>query len=129
MGAFREDVLIFRFKIFLNDEFIGESNLETGDPPMGVAYGSFFPAATYYLHREKFFYKDAESNSQINVGWALKILEPDNSVLENVAGVFIEDFTKEGLDEIRVSILGMDSLDYERYFPGRYSEYEKSFER
>lgn len=36
-----------KFEVRLNGETIGFSELEGGDPPMGVAFGQFIPTAAY----------------------------------------------------------------------------------
>src|SRR5262245_2037090 len=37
------------FDIFHGDVLIGRSELESGDPPMGVAFGQFVPADAFFL--------------------------------------------------------------------------------
>ena len=39
------------FDIFYGDVLIGRSALESGDPPMGVAFGQFVPADAFFLLR------------------------------------------------------------------------------
>jgi hypothetical protein len=39
------------FDIFHGDVLIGRSALESGDPPMGVAFGHFLPADAFFLLR------------------------------------------------------------------------------
>ena len=41
-----------RFEVLANSELIGHTELERGDPPMGVAFGIFLAQAAYGLMRE-----------------------------------------------------------------------------
>lgn len=42
-----------RFEAFSNGQHIGWSDLELGDPPMGVAFGVFVPAPGYSIIQEQ----------------------------------------------------------------------------
>jgi hypothetical protein len=106
-----------RFDVLLGDALIGWSALEFGDPPTGVAYGRFYPSDLYV--------------PSVHAGPAIGLRvrpEGGDEFFEQAAGVHIEDLSDDfGPEGIEVSIIGMDSETYARFFPHHVADYEKQF--
>jgi len=87
-----------RYEVVAGDVVIGWSELENGDPPMGVALGR--------LH-----VNDAYASFQ--PGAPLRVRPPGGAFFEPVGGVHIEDYSADlGPDAIEVSVLGIDAAVY-----------------
>jgi hypothetical protein len=103
-----------RYEVFAGDVMIGWSELERGDPPMGVALGVFHPSEAY---------------QGVAVG-TLRLRPEGGAFFEPVAGVHIEDYSADlGADGIEVSVLGIDADTYKQYFPMHLKVYEEQFRR
>ena len=104
-----------RFEVLSGDAIIGWSELELGDPPMGVAYGRFHPSDLYV--------------SSVHAGPATGLrMRPDGGegVFESVGGVHIEDLSADfGPEEIEVTVLGLEAETYAHFFPHHMEWYEK----
>jgi hypothetical protein len=100
-----------RFEVVAGDTVIGHSALEHGDPPMGVTHGRLHVTPAYASRQ---------------AGTPLRVRPIDGEFFEPEGGVHTEDFSAE-LDEIEVSVLGIASAVYERYFPHHVKAYEDSF--
>jgi len=110
-----------RFDIYFEETVIGSSELESGDPPMGVAFGRFVPNSEY-----KHFHGSVVSKSQ--VAHALSVRSATGEVLEVSGGVHIEDHSSElGPEGIEVSVLGIARPAYEALFPEHVAAYERQF--
>jgi hypothetical protein len=95
---------------------IGWSELEKGDPPMGVAAGQMHPTAAYSSAQAKM--------SEIE----LRVRPEGEAFFEPAGGVYLEDYSKDlGPQGIEVSVLGLDAEIYERYFPMHVRAYEEQF--
>jgi hypothetical protein len=113
-----------RFEVKLDAETIGYTELEAGDPPMGVAGGKFLPTAAYasiqphcIQHREN---------------WTaipgLSVSTPDGVRLECSGPILILDFTVElGESEIEIEVCGITSPPYAKLFPHHVEAYKKQF--
>ena len=104
---------------------VGQSRLESGDPPMGVASGRFMPLPAY----EKIRKTCIASRDQSQQLLALSVLQPDGSPLPATLGVAILDYSAElGPSEIEVHALGIGYPLYEQLFPDQVAAYAKQFE-
>jgi len=106
-----------RYEILSGGSCIGWSELEFGDPPMGVAQGRFYPTDLY--------------QSAIHAGPDRDLRarpEGSDEFFQPSAGVFIEDLSAElGPDGIEVSVLGLDAEVYQQFFPQHVKAYENHF--
>ena len=106
-----------RYEVLSGDAIIGWSELECGDPPMGVAFGRFHPSNLYVPSR----------HSGPNCGLRVRP-EGGDEFIEPSEYVFIEDRSTEfGLEGIEVSILGLGAATYERFFLDHVKRYEAQF--
>jgi hypothetical protein len=92
--------------ILAEAEFIGTSELDRLDPPMGVAVGVFTPTTAYdrSLHAGDIEGKE----NHLGLGAALSVEGPQGKV--ECAGVHIADF-RGGLGEIEVHVLGISNFE------------------
>ena len=101
-----------RFDVLAGDIVIGWSELEHGDPPMGVAHGKLNVTSEY-------------GSTPMD---ALRVRPVGEPFFEPVGGVHIEDLRADlGPDEIEVSVLGLDHETYARYFAHHIRAYEQHF--
>ncbi len=113
-----------RFEILCESSLIGWSELELGDPPMGVAFGRFIPAPEYVVIQ-----------AQVIAATASKSASPQLSArvvggptLESMGGVHIADYSPEvGEEGLEVSVLGLSYPPYETLFPEHVAAYENQF--
>lgn len=102
-----------KFEIVAGDVVIGWSELEYGDPPMGVAHGRLNVTTAY---------------GSTPTGALLRARPVGESFFEPIGGVHIEDLRADlGPDEIEVSVLGLDHETYARYFAHHIRVYEQQF--
>jgi hypothetical protein len=113
-----------RFEIKLGGEVIGFSELEGGDPPMGVASGRLVPTPAYSSiqpycinHREYWI-----PIPELTVGLAGDV------PIECSGGVQIIDFSPElGEAGIEVHLNGVTNPPYHELFPHHVEAYKKQF--
>ncbi len=55
------------FSVFADNELIGTTQLEGGDPPMGVAFGMMIPCDAYTKYRSFFTSQDENAIGQLNL--------------------------------------------------------------
>lgn len=114
-----------RFDIYSDGERIGWSHLESGDPPMGVASGQFYPLPAYEAMRQNFVASLATGSGSVPAGHRLSAVTSDGRRIESSAGVHIEDYSKEvGPKGLQVTILGITSPSYQSLFPQHVADYE-----
>lgn|SRR5690606_12647427 len=102
-----------RFEVLAGDVLIGWSELEHGDPPMGVAHGKR-EATTAYGSTPP----DA----------VLRVRPVGEAFFEPAGGVHIEDLRADlGPDAVEVSVLGLDHETYRRYFAHHVRAHEQQF--
>ena len=107
---------IVEFEIYFKDVLIGHSSLENGDPPMGVAFGRFFPLPAYESHLDQM----ERAHLSVRV--------PGGVTLENEGGVNIEDPRPDlGIEAIEVAIYGIGYPLYGQMFPEHVDAYDKQF--
>lgn len=122
------------YKIFLNDKEIGTTNLESGDPPMGVAFGKikFGPGLTPYSFLKEYckeknidlMIDDAESLAiQTKNIDSMKILKLNGQVIEGQGGSYIEGME----NDYSVTILGIAYPFYGEEFPEHVVRYQNQF--
>ncbi|WP_407293999.1 hypothetical protein [Stutzerimonas zhaodongensis] len=109
-----------RFKIFCGSTLIGWSDLEAGDPSMGVAFGLFLPTSAY----ADFQGSPIENQNHTS----LSITTAENTPIEASGGIHIEDLSSQ-LDEqaIEITALGMESAAYKSLFPEHVLAYKRQF--
>ena len=111
------------FAVFAGDTLVGHSELELGDPHMGVAFGKFVPTEGYQLIRHECRTNHADQSSL-----ALKARTPAGDWLPCAAvGVLdYSDQTGPG-DEpyIEATALGIPYPLYGELFPAHVAAYEK----
>ena len=100
-----------RYEVFAGDTAIGWSELEMGDPPMGVAVGVLHPTSAY---------------PAALAGGNLRVRPEGGQFFDPVAGVHIEDYAADlGEEGIEVSVLGLDATTYQHWFPLHVKSYEE----
>ncbi len=103
-----------RFDILAGGTLIGHSELDHGDPPMGVAAGRFMPTAAYAAVQAQVI--ATRNGSQLDL--TLRVLAPDGRELAGDGQVQILDFSPElGPDGMEVQVLGIESPTYAALFP------------
>ena len=111
-----------RFEIYAGPTHIGWSDLEAGDPPMGVAFGIFTPNERYAeIQAECRRNHSAQTTLELSIKFGSRKVECE--------GVGILDSEDLGSDEIEVNALGIPSWLYEELFPGRYAQYENTLKK
>jgi hypothetical protein len=109
-----------RFEVFANTTAIGYSELEYGDPPMGVALGRFFPLPGYEAIQPRV----VAARAGLQTHLALTVRTADGHSIPAQGGVQINDCSAElGPEGIEVAVLGIGYPLYEELFPGRYAQY------
>jgi hypothetical protein len=98
-----------RFDIYRGEELIGSSDLEFGDPPLGVAFGKFIPNDRY-----------GPGNAADS---ALCIRTASGVSIESSGGVYIQG----ELDDMEVAVLGIPYPEYETLFPEHVAAHERRF--
>lgn len=118
-----EKFLTLRFDVLWESLVVGSTELEHGDPPMGVATGRFHPSENYALLRER-----CQLDGSVRSGLQLRVRHREGRIIDCAAGVFIEDSSEElGLEAIEVSVLGIGHLLYEELFPQHVVAYDAMF--
>ena len=99
-----------RFEVLVDNVVVGWTELESGDPPMGVALGRLHPNDAY---------------ARVTSGSSFRVRTGGGEFLEPSAGVHVEDCSAElGADAIEISVLGLDPALYEKHFAAHVRAYE-----
>jgi hypothetical protein len=107
-----------RYEVFAGDELIGWSELEKGDPPMGVAEGRLMTTPAYCPTQHALPHQPQ-----------LRIRAVGDTFLEHT-GAYIEDQSAAlGPDGIEVIILGLPLDSYRRHFSQHLKAYAEQFEK
>jgi len=115
-----------RFEVLANMTAIGYSELESGDPPMGVATGRFLPLLAYEAIQPMVI--AARNSSQTHL--ALTVRTANGHAIPAQGGVRINDYSAElGSEDIDVEVLGIGYPLYEELFPGRHATYAAGFRK
>jgi len=119
-----------RFQIYSGDRFIGSSDLDMLDPPMGIASGDFLPSEDYHMVQSVFrLYAEATVNKVNEVSQDSRLFERyyrerdslDLTVRllsEEVVPmqcVHIEDFSAE-FGEMQITIAVPNRQTFVQYF-------------
>jgi hypothetical protein len=114
-----------RFEILAGDDIVGHSDLEFGDPPMGVAFGLFVPTSGYSSIVAAC--KGPAGSSQFHYALSARVV--GGPVLTASGGVCISDYSDEfGPTGREVSVLGIADPSYRQLFPDQAAAYDKQFE-
>lgn len=114
-----------RFEVHSGTLLVGWSELELGDPPMGVAFGRFLPAPGYRTIQP---IVAAACGGPLPQELQLSIRECNGTVLEPTGGVHLVDYATEvGDDGLEVSVLGISYPSYESLFPEHVAAYDRQF--
>ncbi len=112
-----------RFEIFSHGQLIGWSDLEQGDPPMGVAFGFFVPGPGYAAIQEQV--RACAGNDQGAFKLTVQGAGPQQI---RAAGLCILDYSADaGIDAMEVHVLGIESPTYDELFPEHVLAYERQF--
>ena len=105
-----------RFLVRAAGDVVGWSQLETGDPAMGVASGAFIPNERY--HRDEHAVSDGHAPK------GLAVTTQDGREVGPNLGVAITDLGPDQLDDpLWIDVLGLDSELYRDLFPELYDAY------
>lgn len=111
------------FCVYSKQVQIGYSNLEMGDPPMGVAFGRFVPSDEYRNIQALVI----ACREQTQEHFEFSVFQPNGALLPNI-GINIQDFSPElGPEEIEMAIMGIPYPLYQELFPSHVEWYEKQF--
>jgi hypothetical protein len=112
-----------RFIVKVGNEIVGFSELESGDPPMGVAFGRFVPTAAY---------KSIQQHCMADAWQPIPTLTvefEEGQPLERSGPVQIIDCGPEfGEKGIQVFVNGIPYPLYGELFPQHVERYRKQFE-
>jgi len=123
-----------KYAVYLDGKIIGKTNLELGDPPMGVAFGNirFSNIPSPYEFFRDYCQKNNVSIStedadlkMIMTGHipGLKVLNNTDIEIKGVGGAYIEGMEQE----FTVNILGIEYPFYGEEFPEHCKAYENQF--
>jgi hypothetical protein len=108
------------YSVFAGDTLIGYSDLEVGDPPMGVASGKLRPTQSYATLR-------GECISALASGkWDrlhLSVRSGDGNSLPAQLGIMILDAYEIDPAEVEVHVAGIPYPLYEQLFPKHVEVY------
>ena len=111
-----------RFEIYSKELLVGWSELELGDPLMGVALGKFIPALGYSQIQSLVA---AEGMAREDLNLSARI--PNGSSLQCLT-VSITDYSADlGASGLEVSVFGICNPPYEQLFPHHVAAYERQF--
>jgi hypothetical protein len=111
-----------RFEVLSGSTLVGYSELEAGDPPMGVALGRFIPLLAYDSIKSAVVATSEADQSNLH----LSVCLADGSVLPAQGGVQIVDFSAElGPEGLQVHVLGIGYPLYQELFPAHVAAYER----
>jgi hypothetical protein len=111
-----------RFEVLAGVVVVGHSELEVGDPPMGVAAGKFLPTTAYAGIQALIV--AARESSQAHLSLAVRQI--GGQPLPAQGGVRIYDYSADlGGDGLEVEVLGIPHPLYEQLFPTRAGEIQQ----
>lgn len=111
------------YSVHLGTTLIGHSELEFGDPPMGVAFGKFLPTPEYQGVRSVCI---AALTGGDQSHLILSVKDADGVTIP-AAGVGVLDAVDISMEEIQVEVLGIPYPLYAELFPGHVRAYETKF--
>jgi hypothetical protein len=108
-----------RFQVFSRSILICATDLELGDPPMGVAFGRFIPLPNYVGLQAAVI--AARQTDQRFLGLTVRLISGESV---DAIGVAILDASPElGPSEIEVTAVGISYPSYEELFPDHVAAY------
>ncbi|WP_202928200.1 hypothetical protein [Pseudomonas chlororaphis] len=111
-----------RFEIFSNGQHIGWSELEHGDPPMGVAHGIFIPGPGYSGIQEQV--RASTQRDQRHFKFTVRV----DGVEVPASGASIADYSGNSeADEMEVVVLGIEYPAYGDVFPEHVAAYKQQW--
>ena len=126
-GRFDVDItlaLMKRFEVLAGQTVVGHSDLELGDPPMGVAGGLFVPLPEYDEIRSLCI--AARESSQEHIGLSVRV--PGAEALPTQGGVQILDYGSElGAEGMEVHACGIPYPLYGELFAQHVAAYDQQF--
>lgn len=109
------------FSVYCKDKLIGHSKLESGDAPMGVAFGNFIPNSTYADFKSEVVGSYGnQAHLELKVFTEMGIRIPCTTV-------GIEDNTAELPEWLQIEILGIPYPEYENIFHQHVEAYKNLF--
>jgi hypothetical protein len=111
---------VSKFFVYSGDVLVGVSELERGDPPMGVAFGALIPDAAYAHIRA-----ECVANHADQTGLNLSVTTAGGVSIPCV-GVAVLDCDLEG-EPPEVNVLGVPYPLYGELFPAHVAAYETRF--
>jgi hypothetical protein len=118
------------FCIFYGDVLIGRSELECGDPPMGVAFGKFEPADDFAPLRHTMKpARDGAGKEHHDMRYleGLCVKTPDGITLVCAGVAVFECGEADNPFAWEVSCLGIEQPPYEELFPHHVKAYRDWF--
>lgn len=109
------------FAIIFRGQVLGYSELEHGDPPMGVAFGRFIPAEGFDIFLQT-VPPDITEGDHLRIWNNLAATASDGVALE-CAGVGLRYDPKDEFS-CEVEVLGITSPHYQDLFPHHVEAYE-----
>ncbi len=112
-----------RFEVLSDGQFIGWSDLEWGDPPMGVAFGLFVagPGYSRIQHQVRALAQDDQASLKLTVQGA-------EARQIRAAGVCLYDYSADaGAEAMELHVLGIEYPAYDELFPEHVQAYERQF--
>src|SRR5688572_3573221 len=108
--------------VYSSGSLVGQSELERGDPPMGVAVGEFVPNEAYVSIKPH-----CTSNHADQSTLALSVRSESGAEIPCI-GVSILDYSSQSEGSyIELNVIGIDSSLYSSLFPHHVAAYEKQF--
>lgn len=120
------------FSIFHGDVLISRSELENGDPPMGVAFGRFVPTDAFAALRSVMKPgRDGAGKEQPDIRYIASLrAKTANGIELRCSGVAVCEYS-EATDPfaLEVSCLGIEEPPYKELFPDHVEAYANLFKK
>lgn len=110
------------FSIYSKGMLVGYSELEHGDPPMGVAHGVFVPADGYALIRV-----ECGRNHSDQTALELSVKTSTGAAIACVVVAILDGSPGDGAGVAEVEVLGISYPMYGELFPGHVKAYDDQF--
>ena len=113
------------FCIYREGQLIGHSELEQGDPPMGVVHGIFNPTLLFDNIRPL---AEELPDEDMRRWQGLELRKHNGEIVECTMGVVVIEYgSQNGPFEIEVTCLGIGYPLYGELFPHHVRAYNESF--
>jgi hypothetical protein len=111
---------MYRFELYSGAALIGWSNLEAGDPPMGVAFGTFVPSPAFDT-----ILSTATDNLGNQVYRDVTVHSGDGEVPNEGGVAFVDGTNRSGPGACEVTVYGIPYPLYEILFSLHVEEYRR----